>query len=113
MTEQKNQIYLSERLIKRMDECFTGGITVVRAPEGFGKSVCTDEYFRRCVSAVSKVYWLTCDGLTPSELSEKFCAYVKEIDETAARGLEAMLLQRLNSRLREAESRDSKPEYGS
>ncbi|GEM_PF-1716953 len=90
MTEQKNQIYLSERLIKRMDECFTGGITVVRAPEGFGKSVCTDEYFRRCVSAVSKVYWLTCDGLTPSELSEKFCAYVKEIDETAARGLEAM-----------------------
>ena len=73
-----------------MDDCFQEGITVVRAPAGFGKSVCTDEYFRRRVSAVSRVYWLTCEGLAPAELTDKFREYVSQTDEDAGRALTAL-----------------------
>ena len=90
MNRDKNTIYLSERLISRMDDCFQEGITVVRAPAGFGKSVCTDEYFRRRVSAVSRVYWLTCEGLAPAELTDKFREYVSQTDEDAGRALTAL-----------------------
>ena len=82
--------YLSERLIKRMDECFANGIASVQAPSGFGKSVCTDEYLRRRISAVSKVFWLTCEGLSPDELSDRLCDYVSQADPHAGKILKGM-----------------------
>jgi len=78
-----NNVYLSERLIKKMNQCFNCGLSVVRAPSGFGKSVCTDEYFRRYVGAISKIYWITCDGLTPGEISNRFIANINEVDPVA------------------------------
>ena len=87
--DQENKRYLSARLKARMDECFDAGLSVVRAPAGFGKSVSVEEYFRRYVSAVSRVFWLTCDGMSEAMYCEKFCDSIAQADPAAAQKLRA------------------------
>ena len=82
--DQENKRYLSARLKARMNECFDAGLSVVRAPAGFGKSVSVEEYFRRYVSAVSRVFWLTCDGMSEAMYCEKFCDSIAQADPAAA-----------------------------
>ena len=82
-----------------MKECFDAGLSVVRAPAGFGKSVSVEEYFRRYVSAVSRVFWLTCDGMSEAMYCEKFCDSIAQADPAAAQKLRAFgTLNQLNSR---------------
>ena len=98
MTREK-MIYLSDRLRDKMAACFESGLSVVHAPAGFGKSSCTEEYFRRCASAVSRVYWITCDGMTEQMYCDKFCGCIAEVDEASALKLrEFGTLNQLNSR---------------
>jgi len=97
--DQENKRYLSARLKARMKECFDAGLSVVRAPAGFGKSVSVEEYFRRYVSAVSRVFWLTCDGMSEAMYCEKFCDSIAQADPAAAQKLRAFgTLNQLNSR---------------
>jgi LuxR family maltose regulon positive regulatory protein len=96
---REKTVYISDRLKDKMDECFSAGLSVVRAPAGFGKSACTEEYFRRCASAVSKVFWLTCDGMSEQMYCDKFCDCIAEIDQRSAESLRAFgTLNQLNSR---------------
>jgi LuxR family maltose regulon positive regulatory protein len=92
----RRPVYLSGRLKNRMDECFQEGLSVVRAPAGFGKSACTQEYFRRCASAVARVIWITCDGMTQEMFCNKFCDFIAEVDAASAEKLRSF--GTLNSR---------------
>ena len=85
--DQENKRYLSARLKARMKECFDAGLSVVRAPAGFGKSVSVEEYFRRYVSAVSRVFWLTCDGMSEAMYCEKFCDSIAQADAVVTQKL--------------------------
>ncbi len=92
-------IYLSPRLKARMDECFEQGLSIVRAPAGFGKSVSTDEYFRRYAGAVSRVFWITCDGMSEEMYCDKFCDCIAAVDHAAGEKLRSFgTLNQLNAR---------------
>ena len=88
--ELEDTIFLSDRLKARMDGCFSAGLSIVRAPAGFGKSVCTEEYFRRHACAVSRVFWMTCDGMSEKMCCEKFCDNIAEVDPVSAERLRGL-----------------------